>query len=88
MTDFFDWTRRGFLKTGAVAFAGAGLTLQHGVDAGVDALDPTTLTPFVDALPVPRMMKPRGMRAHPEQAGQQIPLPEHRLPQRNPPQPP
>src|SRR6202789_4158744 len=73
MTDFFDLTRRNFLNTGSVAFACARLTLQRGVDAGVDALDPTTLTPFVDALPVPRMMKPRGMRAHPELAGQQIP---------------
>ena len=73
MTDFFDWTRRGFLKTGAVAFAGAGLALPHATGGGADALDPSTLTPFVDALPVPRVMKPRGMRTHPEQAGEQIP---------------
>ena len=73
MTDFFDRTRREFLKSGALALGGAGLMLPHGMDAGADALDPSTLTPFVDALPVPRVMKATGMRAHPEHARQQIP---------------
>ncbi len=77
MTDFFDRTRREFLKSGALALGGAGLMLPHGMDAGADALDPSTLTPFVDALLVPRVMKATGMRAHPEHAhpeqGQQIP---------------
>jgi spore coat protein A len=39
-----------------------------------DALDPSTLTPFVDPLPMPRVMKPTGTRTHPEKAGQQIPF--------------
>jgi spore coat protein A len=73
MNEFFRYTRRGFVKSGALAFAGAGLALPHATDAGADALDPSTLTPFVDALPIPRVMKPTAMRAHPEQAGQQIP---------------
>jgi spore coat protein A, manganese oxidase len=70
MTDFFGWTRREFMKGGALALAGAGMGSPH---APADALDPSTLTPFVDPLPVPRVMKPTGMRAHPEQAGLQIP---------------
>jgi spore coat protein A len=73
MMDFFRLTRRDFLKSGAVAFAGAGMALDHMTGTGADALDPSTLTPFVDALPVPRVMKPAGTRAHPEYAGQRIP---------------
>jgi spore coat protein A, manganese oxidase len=73
MTDFLCFTRREFMKGGALAVAGAGLTLPHATNSGADALDPSTLTPFVDALPVPRVMKPGGTRAHPEQAGQRIP---------------
>jgi spore coat protein A, manganese oxidase len=41
--------------------------------ASADALDPSTLTPFVDPLPVPRVMPAMGTRPHPEQAGRQIP---------------
>ncbi|MFL6428124.1 MAG: multicopper oxidase family protein, partial [Acidobacteriaceae bacterium] len=73
MSDFFDRTRREFLKSGALALGGAGLMLPRAMDAGADALDPSTLRPFVDALPVPRVMKATGMRAYPEHARQQIP---------------
>jgi len=73
MTDFFGWTRREFMKSGALALAGVGMRSPHAMSAPADALDPSTLTPFVDALPVPRVMKPTGTRAHPEQAGLQIP---------------
>jgi spore coat protein A len=73
MMHFFRSTRRAFLKTGACAFAGAGLGLAEVTSAGADALDPSTLTPFVDALPVPRVMKPMGTRAHPDWPGQRIP---------------
>jgi spore coat protein A len=78
MTDFFSLTRREFMKGGALALAGAGMGHPHAMDApavvlGSDALDPSTLTPFVDALPLPRVMKATGTRAHPEQAGLQIP---------------
>jgi spore coat protein A len=73
MTDFFRSTRRTFLKTGALALAGTRMGAPLAVPSGADALDPSTLTPFVDALPIPRMMKPAGTRAHPEQAGQRIP---------------
>jgi spore coat protein A len=73
MTDFFRSTRRTFLKTGALALAGTRMGAPLAELSGADALDPSTLTPFVDALPIPRMMKPAGTRAHPEQAGQRIP---------------
>jgi spore coat protein A, manganese oxidase len=73
MTDFFRSTRRAFLKTGALALAGTRMGAPLAVPSGADALDPSTLTPFVDALPIPRMMKPAGTQAHPEQAGQRIP---------------
>jgi spore coat protein A len=73
MTDFFFPTRREFMKSGALALAGAGIALPHAMDITADVLDPSTLTPFVDALPLPRVMKPTGTRPHPEQAGLQIP---------------
>jgi spore coat protein A len=73
MTDFFYSTRREFMKSGVLAFAGAGIALPRAMDAPAIALDPSTLTPFVDALPLPRVMKPTSTRAHPEQAGLQIP---------------
>ena len=73
MTELFS-TRREFLKTGAMALAGAGMDRPHAKDPGADALDPSTLTPFVDPLPIPRVMKQAGMRAHPENSGARIPL--------------
>ena len=73
MSDLFFWTRREFLKSGAMALAGAGIDRPHAKEIRADALDPATLTPFVDPLPVPRVMKPAGMRAHPEHAGERIP---------------
>ncbi|HEX4583055.1 MAG TPA: multicopper oxidase domain-containing protein, partial [Acidobacteriaceae bacterium] len=73
MAHFFGLTRREFMKSGALVLAGAGTGLPHLLNAGADALDPSTLTPFVDALPVPRVMKATGTRAHPEHTRQQIP---------------
>jgi len=73
MTDFFRSTRREFMKSGALVLASTGMGLPHLEDARADALDPSTLTPFVDPLPVPRVMKPAGTRPDPEQTGRQIP---------------
>ena len=70
MTDFFRFNRRRFLKTSSLALATASLSWA---EAPGDALDPSELTPFVDPLPIPGVMKPAGMHAHPEHAGQQIP---------------
>ncbi len=57
-----------------MALAGAGMDRPHASNPIADALDPATLAPFVDPLPVPRVMKPTGTRPHPEQAGEQIPF--------------
>jgi len=73
MTDFFRSTRREFMKSGALVLAGTGMGWPHLEDARADALDPSTLTPFVDPLPVPRVMKSAGTRPDPEQTGRQIP---------------
>ncbi len=78
MSDLFSFTRRDFLKSSTMALAGAGMDRPHannlGADAhDLDALDPATLAPFVDPLPVPRVMKPAGMRANPERRHEQIP---------------
>jgi spore coat protein A, manganese oxidase len=73
MAEFFS-TRRDFLKTGTLALAGTSMRMPHVLGSPGDALDPSTLTPFVDPLPVPRVMKPAGVRAHPEHAGEQIPF--------------
>jgi len=62
MTDFFRSTRREFMKSGALVLAGTGMGWPHLEDARADALDPSTLTPFVDPLPVPRVMKSAGTR--------------------------
>jgi spore coat protein A len=74
MSDLLAFTRRTFLKSGAMALAGAGMDQPHASNPGADELDPATLAPFVDPLPMPRVMKPTGARPHPEQAGQQIPF--------------
>jgi spore coat protein A len=70
MTDFFRFTRRDFLKHSSLALAGTGLGWAK---APGDALDPATLTPFVDPLPIPRVATSIGMRAHPDHAGEKIP---------------
>jgi spore coat protein A, manganese oxidase len=74
MSDSLAFTRRTFVKSGAMALAGAGMDRPHTSNPIADALDPSTLAPFVDQLPVPRVMKPTGTRPHPERAGQQIPF--------------
>ncbi len=38
------------------------------------ALDPNTLTPFVDALPIPRVVKSSGSRPDPEDREQDLPF--------------
>jgi spore coat protein A, manganese oxidase len=70
MIDFSRFTRRDFLKTGSLVLAG---THMAWAEAPGDALDPSTLIPFVDPLPIPRIAKPLGTRANPEQPGESIP---------------
>jgi len=68
MTDSFRLTRRDILKGGALMLAHSGLGWND-----ANALDPSTLTPFVDPLPIPRVAKPAGSRANPEHPGEKIP---------------
>ncbi len=75
MHDSFHWNRRDFVKGGALTLAGAAIGSTGPTVNVHDAatLDPTTLTPFVDALPVPRILKPIGTRPDPEHPAQTIP---------------
>jgi spore coat protein A len=70
MLDFSRFTRRSFVKSGALALAGSGMAWSK---APGDALDPSTLTPFVDPLPIPALARPSGMRTNPENPGEQVP---------------
>jgi len=65
-----DLTRRAFLKAGSLVAAGARLSLP---DPPGRPLDPSTLKPFVDPLPIPRIAKPLGTRPDPEYPNRQIP---------------
>src|ERR1700728_1412107 len=65
-----DLSRRDFLRTGTMAVAGAHMPMPR---PSVDALDPSKLTPFVDRLPVPPILRPTGTRPHPDHPEQQIP---------------
>jgi spore coat protein A len=53
-----------------MAVAGAHMPMPR---PSVDALDPSKLTPFVDRLPVPLILRPIGTRPHPDHPQQQIP---------------
>ncbi|MGA2536074.1 MAG: multicopper oxidase domain-containing protein [Terracidiphilus sp.] len=64
-----DLSRREFLKAGTIAAAGVAV----GAPTAAVQLDPSKLTPFVDPLPIPRIVKPQGMRAHPDHPEKQIP---------------
>jgi spore coat protein A, manganese oxidase len=77
MADFFRTTRRDFLKSGSIVLAGSSLGWAK---APGDALDPSTLAPWVDPLPIPRLAMPSGMRAHPESMRGKIPY--YRIPMR------
>jgi hypothetical protein len=65
-----DLTRRAFLKAGSLVAAGARLSLP---DPPGRPLDPSTLKPFVDPLPIPRIAKPLGTRPDPDHPNRQIP---------------
>ena len=76
-------SRREFLRTGTLA-TGAVLS-QHGggklaFTQARPALDPNTLTPFVDALPIPALARSNGSRSIAENSG--IKIPYYRVPMR------
>jgi spore coat protein A len=70
MIDVPGFTRRVFLKSGTLALAGSGIGWG---EQSAEALDPSTLKPFVDALPIPRIAKPAGTRPDPERSGSTVP---------------
>src|SRR5882672_12203184 len=70
-------TRRDFLKQGTIAVASLGVPAPANQ---ADSLDPSTLKPFVDPLPIPLLAKPSGTRANPEKTSEQLPY--YRIPMR------
>jgi len=70
MINFSGLTRRKFLKSGTLTLAASGMGWGQ---ENVAALDPSTLKPFVDPLPIPRIAKAIGTRPNPERRNDKIP---------------
>jgi spore coat protein A, manganese oxidase len=70
MIDFSRFTRRDFLKNGTLMLAGTGMGWTSGAPT---PLDPSTLAPFVDPLPIPRIAQSKEERANPEHPDEKIP---------------
>jgi len=69
-------SRRKFLGGAGVLATGLTLersTLSHGLVPPSTALDPGKLTPYVDALPIPEVMRSSGLRALPENPAVKLP---------------
>ncbi len=71
-------TRRTFLASSPLALAGLALNLDVHAQPKSPILDPTTLAPFVDPLPIPAIAQPAGTHPDPDNPKQQIPF--YRLP--------
>jgi spore coat protein A len=85
MLPIFRLSRRAFLRN--AGFAAAGLQLNRPVStengqqaSGKQALDPSTLAPFVDPLPLPVLAQPSGRRPNPENPHETVPF--YRIPLR------
>ena len=67
-------SRRAFLRNAGFALAGLQLS-PHAVSEVHEqpTLDPSTLAPFVDPLPLPAVVSPSGRRSHPHRSGETIP---------------
>jgi spore coat protein A len=74
MFDPFGFSRRRFLRTAGLAMAGLSIDREAGWPEQGIALDPSTLTPFVDPLPIPSIARPVGSRSNPENSAETIPL--------------
>jgi len=78
MPSFWRFSRRRFLRDAGLAAAGLRLNggqVSHHVPVKQQAtLDPSTLKPFVDALPIPMAARPVGTRPNPENPKETIPL--------------
>jgi spore coat protein A len=75
MSSRFFSSRRAFLRHSGLALAGLGLETRAGASTAGQApeLDPGTLTPFVDRLPIPALARAVSTRPNPENPHEQIP---------------
>jgi spore coat protein A len=80
MPEFPSLTRRKFLMQSSLAAAGISLNAERLVASTEAELDPSTLEPFVDPLPIPTLAQPQGTIPTPEKTGELIP--HYRIPMR------
>ena len=73
-------TRRDFLRNGSLALAAQGLKPSVPRSPQSPQLDPSTLAPFVDPLPIPPVARPSGTR--PSRENSHLQLPYYRVPLR------
>ncbi len=66
-------TRRNFLKHSSLTLAGLAVSNQKSEASVAASLDPGTLAPFVDALPIPSIAQPTGTQPNPENPKTNIP---------------
>jgi spore coat protein A, manganese oxidase len=74
MLELFCSSRRKFLRNAGFAMAGLSLRGRNAEPELGAALDPSTLTPFVDPLPIPPLARVVGARPNPENPRETIPL--------------
>ena len=73
MPHLFHSSRRAFLRNAGFAVAGLQLRPQTASARQELELDPSTLAPFVDPLPLPALARPSGRRPHPQNPSETIP---------------
>jgi spore coat protein A len=79
MSYSFRSSRRKFLRAAGLSLASLGFKADVAAAKQPAALDPSKLTPFVDRLPIPPVMKPVGTRTNPENPTRRIPYYRLRL---------
>ena len=73
MPDLFAFSRRRFLRNVGYLAAGTRVRAVRALSSPA-ALDPSTLTPFVDPLPIPPSAKAAGLHPNPENTKESLPL--------------
>jgi spore coat protein A, manganese oxidase len=73
-------TRRAFLRNSTLTVAALGLESALPPNSSAQQIDPSTLAPFVDPLPIPPLARPAGQRLSPEDQRTQLPF--YRVPLR------
>jgi spore coat protein A len=76
----FRTTRRAFLRNSTLALAALGTESALPQNSASPQLDPSSLTPYVDPLPIPAVARPSGTRSSPEVS--RVHLPYYRVPLR------